>query len=152
MWEILSDATARADTISKDIPSDRDQLIEFMNNNPTLRLRIQNTSWYRDFISGKVTVQDIAQNIEDAIGIEEVLISNPAILTQIQYSGVWRNYLIGVTPPHNILYGEIPAMQQIDEFRKKNPNILAQIEWSPMFQKKSDGEELTYTEQKSIIE
>ncbi len=128
MWEILSDATARADTISKDIPSDRDQLIEFMNNNPTLRLRIQNTSWYRDFVSGKITVKDIAKNIEDAIGIEEILISNPTILTQIQYSGVWRNYLSGSIPPHNILYGEIPAIQQIEEFRKKYPNIFAQIQ------------------------
>lgn len=152
MWEILSDATARADNTSKDIPSDRDRLIEFMNNNPTLRLRIQNTSWYRDFLSGKLTVQDIAKNIEDAIDIEEILISKPTILSQIQYSGVWHKYLSGDVPPHNILYGEIPAMQQIDESRKKNPDILSQIERGPMFQKTSSGEELAYTEQKSIFE
>lgn len=43
-------------------------------------------------------------------------------------------------------------MQQIDESRKKNPDILAQIERGPMFQKTSSGEELAYTEQKSIFE
>ncbi len=46
MWKILADATAEADKALQNIPSEHDQLIEFVNNNPTLRIRIQSMSWY----------------------------------------------------------------------------------------------------------
>ncbi len=70
----------------------------------------------------------------------------------MQYRDTWHDYLSGSIPPHNIVYGEIPAMLSIDEFSKKNPNLFSQIQKNPMFQKTLDGKEPTFSEQKSIIE
>lgn len=84
--------------------------------------------------------------------IEEVLRTNPSILTQIQYSEVWRNYLNGNISPHNMVYGEIPAKLGIDEFQKNNPELFAKIQNSPTFQRTVSGEETTYSDQKNIIQ
>lgn len=109
MWDILADATAQTDKALQNIPSERDQLIEFVNNNPTLRIRIQSMSWYREFLSGKYSVDDIKKNMEDTVLIEETIKSDPSILMRMQNSESWRNYLSGSVPPHNIIYGEIPG-------------------------------------------
>ncbi len=152
MWEILDDATKHADKVLQNIPSERDQLIAFINNNPTLRYRIQNTTWYQEFLSGKCSIEDTKKHIRDATLIEEAIKSDPNILMQMQNSGSWRNYLSGTIPPHNIIYGEIPAMLSVNEFSKQNPEVFAQIQRNPMFQGTTIGWEATFSEQKSIIE
>ena len=151
MWDILADATAQTDKALQNIPSERDQLIEFVNNNPTLRIRIQSMSWYREFLSGKYSVDDIKKNMEDTVLIEETIKSDPSILMRMQNSESWRNYLSGSVPPHNIIYGEIPAMLSIDEFSKQSPVLFSQIQRNPMMSP-TNGVDLTYSEQRSIIE
>lgn len=152
MWEILNTATERPNASIQVIPSERDQLITLVDTNPTLKMRIQSMSWYRDFLSWKYAVEDIKKNITDALLLEETIKSDPSILMWMQYRDMWRDYLRGSIPPHNIVYGEIPAMLSIDEFSKKNPNIFSQIQKNPMFQKTMDNKEPTFSEQKSIIE
>ncbi len=151
MWDILADATAQADKALQNIPSERDQLIEFVGSNPTLRIRIQGMSWYREFLSGKYSVADIKKNIEDAVLIEETIKSDPSILMRMQNSESWRNYLSGSVPPHNIAYSEIPAMLSIDEFSKQSPALFSRIQRNPMLST-TNGIEPTYSEQRSIIE
>jgi len=51
MWEILNNATERPNASIQTIPSERDQLITLVDTNPTLKMRIQSMSWYRDFLS-----------------------------------------------------------------------------------------------------
>jgi hypothetical protein len=151
MWDILADSTTQADKALQNIPSERDQLIEFVNNNPTLRIRIQSMSWYREFLSGKYSVADIKKNIEDAVLIEETIKSDPSILMRMQNSESWRNYLSGSVPPHNIAYSEIPAMLSIDEFSKQSPALFSRIQRNPMLST-TNGIEPTFSEQRSIIE
>jgi hypothetical protein len=151
MWDILADATAQADKAIQNIPSERDQLIEFVHNNPTLRIRIQGMSWYREFLSDKYSVADIKKNMEDAVLIEETIKSDPSILMRIQNSESWRNYLSGYVPPHNLIYGELPAMLTVDQFAQKHPAIYAQIQKNPMLSS-TNGIEPTFSEQRSIIE
>ena len=151
MWDILADATTRADKALQNIPSERDQLIEFVGNNSSLRLKIQGMTWYRDFLSGKYSIADIKKNIEDAVLIEETIKSDPSILIRMQNSESWRNYLSGSVPPHNIAYSEIPAMLSIDEFSKQSPTLFSQIQRNPMLNT-TNGIKPTYSEQRSIIE
>lgn len=152
-WDILAGATAQADKALQDIPSERDQLIAFVENNLMLKSLTQKMKWYTDFLAWKYSATDIRQHIQDVIAIEEALKSDPNILRQMQYKAIWQKwYLTGEVPPHNILHGEIPAMQSIEMFRKQDPQVFSQIQSNPMFQRTVSGEETTFSEQRSIIE
>lgn len=133
MWEILDEATKRAEAMKQSIPSDRDQLIALVDQNLTLKMRIQGMSWYRDFLLGKLQVEDIKKDIIDASLLEDTLKADPSLLIRIQNRDIWRQYLSGAVPPNNLIYGELPAMLSVDRFAQENPAIYAQIQKNPMF-------------------
>jgi hypothetical protein len=93
MWDILNQAMERADRNRQALPSDRDQLIAVVEQNPTLKMRIQGMSWYRDFLLGKIQADDIRRDIADAILLEGALKADPSLLMRIQHREIWRQYL-----------------------------------------------------------
>ncbi len=67
--------------------------------------------------------------------MENEIQKNPALLVKLQSTEVWRAYIRGDVLPHDIAYGEIPALTFIDEFQKNNSNTLEKIERNPFFYK-----------------
>jgi hypothetical protein len=152
MWEILREANEWVEAMKQSIPSDREQLIALVDQNLILKMRIQGMPWYRDFLLGKLQVEDIKKNITDAILLEEALKDDPNILIRIQNRDIWWQYLSGAVPPNNLIYGELPAMLSVDRFAQENPAIYAQIQKNPMFSAWNNGEQILFSEQKNTIE
>lgn len=156
MWDVLVETNQHAGInvwITAWITrSEKERLLDFVEKNHALKIRIQWMSWYRDFLSWKLNPEEWRKNIKDAALIEWVFQENPWMLMKIQYSNIWRQYLSGLIPPHNVIYWEIPAIIALDDFSNKYPDIFDRIKWNTMFQKTENGEEATFSEQKSLVD
>lgn len=156
MWEILAEASRYAEANPWinlwSNRSAKDELLEFVEKNQALKMRIQWMSWYRDFLSWKLDFEEWRKNIMDSALIEQAFQENPWMLMKIQYSNIWRQYLSGIIPPHNVIYWEIPAIISLDDFSSKYPDIFDKIKKNPLFQVAENGEETTFSQQKSLID
>lgn len=147
-WELLHETANRAPV---NLPTDKEALLQLINENITLKMRIQSTKWYRDFISWILEAKQVKKNVLDALFVENEIQKNPALLVKLQSTEVWRAYIRGDVLPHDIAYGEIPALTFIDEFQKNNSNTLEKIERNPFFYKNDKWDETTFSERSGII-
>ncbi|MFZ4461540.1 MAG: hypothetical protein ACOYN2_03215 [Patescibacteria group bacterium] len=94
-------------------------------------MRIQGTSWYRDFLSGKLDRETFERDLLTANSIEQILLGDSEILPKIQYQDWWKKYLRGDIDPSTALNGNIRAFVQIEKFQKQNPETYARITKNP---------------------
>jgi hypothetical protein len=151
IWSLLDETTQLADNTQLNSPTERDELLQIIDKNINLKIRIQSTKWYRDFLSWILTAEEIRKNITDALFIENELEKNPNILMKLQYTEIWHWYIRGDIPPNNIAYGEIPAIHSIEDFQKNNATLFGKIERNPSFYKNEKWEETTFSERNNSI-
>jgi hypothetical protein len=151
MWDLLDETTQLADKAKLNAPAERDELLQIIDKNISMKMRIQSTKWYRKFLIWTLPIEEARRNITDALFVENELERNPALLTKLQYTEMWRWYIRGDIPPSNIAYGEIPAIHFIEEFQKNNSTTFGKIESNPIFYKNDNWEETTFTERNNII-
>lgn len=151
MLDLLNETAQLANTKPINVLTERDKLLQIIDKNINMKMRIQSTKWYRDFLSWALIVEEARINIIDALFIENELERNPTLLTKLQYTEMWHCYIRGDIPPSNIAHGEIPAIHFIDEFQKNNSITFGKIESDPMFYKNDKWEETTFSERRNII-
>jgi hypothetical protein len=136
VWEILEDTIKQyesAKEVSIGTLLEKDALMWFLNENVTLRMRIQGTSWYRNFVAWNLSIQDFRRRLEDAHNIELLIKSDSNILIALQYRWSWQSYLRWDTDPNLILEWEIPAIHSLEIFAKSNPKEYALIKENPLW-------------------
>lgn len=135
MWDILNEVNQLADKAQINIPTENQELLQIIDQNINLRMRIQSTKWYRNFLSGNLDIEEARKNIIDALFIENTLNDNPTLLYKLQYTEIWQSYIRGDISPHNIAYTELPALIFIEDFKKERSIIFEAIEGSSTFYK-----------------
>lgn len=151
MWDLLDETSQLANKKPINVPTERDELLQIIDKNINIKIHIQSTKWYRDFLSWILTVEEARKNITDALSIENALERNPTLLTKLQYTEIWHWYIRGDILPNDIMYGEIPAIHFIEEFQKNNATAFGKIESNPIFYKNERWEETTFSERSNII-
>lgn len=105
----------------------------FLDKNPNLKMRIQNMSWYRDFLSWAISQEVYGKYIEDAQEIEVILSENPGFLERIQNESWWQKYLRGNISPSDMLIGNMASLLYLQDFERENPEFYAKIQKSPLW-------------------
>jgi hypothetical protein len=50
MWDLLDETTQLADKAKLNAPAERDELLQIIDKNISMKMRIQSTKWYRKFL------------------------------------------------------------------------------------------------------
>ena len=69
--------------------NNNDYLSALLDKNLPLRMGIQGMWWYRDCLSGRLSMDECMVNIENAMKIEDMIKQKPVLLPSIQHETWW---------------------------------------------------------------
>lgn len=120
-----------SEIISITTPQIKDSIDELLQKNPILKQRIQGTSWYRDYIAGRLDKFIFEKFIEDVYSIEERLKQNPWVLDKIQYEVWWQKYIRWDTNPSDMLIWNMQSYFDISKIQHDNPELYTKASLNP---------------------
>lgn len=127
---VVSEASGNAMAVL-DVKHEPGGIAAYLERNPSLKIRIQGTSWYRDYCAGLIDGNTVLEHLEYARRIEIVLELQPGLIDRIQHEGWWGKYLSGEITPWETSDGSLDAFLRIDEFRREWPDAYGQIQTHP---------------------
>ena len=112
------------------ITQTKDPIDELLWKNPTLKQRIQWTSWYRDYLTGKLDKSTVERFILDAYSIEERLKQNPWVIDKIQYEAWWQKYIRWDTNPSDMLIWNMQAYFDLSKIQQDNLELYTKASFN----------------------
>lgn len=104
---------------------------DFLDKNPILKMRIQNMSWYRDFLTSRISREVFEEYLIPAFNIEGILAQNPWLVEKIQHEIWWQRYLRWYANPVDMFAGNITSLLRLQELEKKDPELYQKMQKNP---------------------